>query len=131
MERKIMTDVLETPSTAVAGAAQDKVLVTDDRGRVIAVQKLNLLNYYFLTKAMGDSASNASLMDMAITAASVRGIDTTKFAMPNTETDVRLLLQMLDFDGLKAAGEGLRQLHTKASDGAEAAKNLAGNPASN
>jgi hypothetical protein len=119
-----MTDVLEMPSTVVAGAAQDKVLVTDDRGRVIAVQKLNLLNFYFLTRAMGDSSSNASLMDMAITAASVRGINEKKFAMPNTETDVRLLLQMLDFDGLKAAGEGLRKLHSK-TDEAEAAKNLA------
>jgi hypothetical protein len=130
MERKIMTDVLEKPSSVVAGATQDKVLITDDRGRIIAVQKLNLLNYYFLTKAMGESASNGTLMDMAITAASVRRIDTTDFAIPNTERDVRFLLQMLDFDGLKAAGEGLRKLHSKADDGAEAAKNSVGNLAS-
>jgi hypothetical protein len=119
-----MTDVLDTPSTVVASAAQDKVHVTDDRGRIIVVQKLNLLNYYTLTKAMGDESSNASLMDMTITAASVRRIDVTDFAMPKTETEVRLLLQMLDFDGLKAAGEGLRKLHSKSSDGTAAAKNL-------
>jgi hypothetical protein len=101
----------------------NKVLITDECGRVIAVQKLNLLNFYFLTKAMAGESSNTALMDLAITAASVRRIDTTDFAMPNTETDIRFLMQMLDFDGLKAAGEGLRQLHAKSGDGTEAAKN--------
>lgn len=118
-----MTEFLETPSIVIASTVQDKVNVTDDRGRLIVVQKLNLLNYYQLTKAMGDESSNAALMDMSITAASVRRIDTTDFAMPRTETDVRLLLQMLDFEGLRAAGEGLRKLHAKTSDGTEAAKN--------
>jgi hypothetical protein len=113
----------------VAAAAQTKVLVTDARGRVIAVHKLSLLNYYLLSRAMGNDASNPALMDMATTAAAVRRIDTTDFAMPSTEKDVRFLMQMLDFDGLKAAGEGLRQLHSKGDDGTEAAKNSLGNPA--
>jgi hypothetical protein len=108
----------------------EKVLITDARGRIIAVQKLNLLNYYFLTKAMGAESSNISLMDLATTAAAVRRIDTTDFAMPSTETDVRFMMQILDFDGLKAAGEGLRKLHTKTDDGAEVAKNLVGDPTS-
>jgi hypothetical protein len=129
MERKKMDD---TPATEqLAAAAQTKVLVTDARGRIIAVHKLNLLNYYMLAKAMGESATNPALMDMAVTAAAVRRIDTTDFAMPSTEADVRFLMQMLDFDGLRAAGEGLRQLHSKADDGAEAAKNLAGSQPSN
>jgi hypothetical protein len=83
-----------------------------------------------LTRAMGEAANNAALMDMAVTAAAVRRIDTTDFAMPATEADVRFLMQALDFDGLKAAGEGLRQLHGKADDGTEAAKNSLGNPPS-
>ena len=106
------------------------MLITDAPGRVIAVQKLTLLNYYSLTKAMGGESGNAALMDMAITAAAVRRIDTTDYAMPMSETDVRFLMQQLDFDGLKAAGEGLRQLHSKGDDGAEVAKNSVGNPAS-
>jgi hypothetical protein len=124
-----MTDLLtnavssEKPSDIIASAARDRVLVTDGRGRVIAVSKLNLLNYYLLAKAMGETASNPALMDMAVTAAAVRRIDTTDFAMPSTEADVRFLMQMLDFDGLKAAGEGLRQLHSKTDDGTEASKN--------
>jgi hypothetical protein len=122
-----MNDVSATAE--LAAAAQTKVLVTDSRGRVIAVHKLTLLNYYLLSRAMGNDASNAAVMDMATTAAAVRRIDTTDFAFPATEHDVRFLMQMLDFDGLRAAGEGLRQLHSKGDDGTEAAKNLAGNPA--
>jgi len=113
----------DTPTGAVAAAAATKVLVTDERGRVIAVHKLNLLNYYMLTRAMGEAANNPALMDMATTAAAVRRIDTTDYAMPATESDVRLLMQQLDFDGLKAAGEGLKQLHSRADGGTEAAKN--------
>jgi hypothetical protein len=125
-----MTELAETPSAAVA--AQNKVLVTDARGRLIAVHKLNLLQFYNLTRAMGDAASNATLMDMAITAAAVRRIDTTDFPLPNTEADVRVMMKVLDFEGLAAAGEGLRRLHANAdaANGVDAAKNLAGNPPS-
>jgi hypothetical protein len=112
----------ETPTEAVATAAQTQVLVTDARGRVIAVHKLTLLNYYQLTKAMGET-TNSAAQDLAITAASVRRIDTLDFAMPRTERDVEFLMQMLDFDGLAAAGNGLRQLHAKDDNGTEAAKN--------
>jgi hypothetical protein len=127
--RKTKMDDTPTASAELAAAAQTKVLVTDTRGRIIAVHKLTLLNYYLLSRAMGNDASNPALMDMATTAAAVRRIDTTDFAMPSTEKDVRFLMQMLDFDGLKAAGEGLRQLHAKADDGTEAVKNSLGNPA--
>jgi hypothetical protein len=121
----------DKPTEQLAAAAQTKVLVTDERGRVIAVHKLNLLNYYHLNQAMGESANNAALMNMAVVAAAVRRIDTTDFAFPRTERDVEFLMQMLDFDGLKAAGEGLMQLNPKADDGNETAKNSAGTPPSN
>src|SRR5438874_3272050 len=91
----------------VAAAAKTKVLVTDARGRVIAVHKLNLLDYYHLNQAMGENANSAALMNMAVVAAAVRRIDTTDLAFPRTELDVEFILQFLDFDGLKAAGEGL------------------------
>jgi hypothetical protein len=119
-----MTDI-ESPSQTVA-AAKTKVLVTDARGRVIAVRKLTALNYYMLAKAMGDSASNATLMDLAITASAVSRIDVTDLSFPRSEKDVEFAMQLLDFDGIRAAGDGLRQLSEKVSDGAEAAKNLAG-----
>ena len=112
-----------TPTENMVAAAVNKVLVTDARGRVITVRKLTALNYYQLTKAMGDAGNISTTMDMAVTAAAVSRIDITDFAFPSTESDVRMLLQVLDFDGIKAAGEGLRQLHSKANDGNETAKN--------
>ncbi len=120
----------DTPTAQLVGA-QSKVLVTDARGRVIAVHKLNLLDYYRLNHAMGESANNPALMNMAVVAAAVHRIDTTDLAFPRTERDVEFILQMLDFDGLKAAGEGLIQLNPHADDGTEAAKNLAGSQPSN
>ncbi len=119
----------DTPTGRVA-ATQSKVLVTDARGRVIAVKKLTALDYYQLTKAMGESATNPVLMDLAITAASVTRIDTTDLAFPRSEKDVEFAIQFLDFDGVKAAGEGLRQLNPKVDEGAEAAKNSPGDPIS-
>jgi hypothetical protein len=127
-----MNDTSDTPGAGeartsateqLAAAAQTKVLVTDARGRVIAVHKLTALNYYQLTRAMGESADSAALMDLAVTAASVRRIDTLDFGFPSREKDVEFLIQMLDFEGIKAAGEGLRQLHAKADDGTDTAKN--------
>jgi hypothetical protein len=117
---------IETPSEIVTAASQTKVLVTDARGRTIVVHKLNLLNYYALAKAMGESASNPALMDIAITAAAVRRIDTTDFAVPESESDLKFLMQTLDFDGLKAAGDGLRQLNPPKADNEETAKNSPG-----
>jgi hypothetical protein len=97
--------ISEAPSDIVASAARNKVLVTDARGRVIAVHKLNALQYYRLAKAMGgDTASNPAAMDLAVIASSVRRIDTLDLAVPATERDVEFLMQQLDFDGLAAAG---------------------------
>jgi hypothetical protein len=123
------TNEAETPTQQVA-AAKTKVLVTDARGRIIAVHKLTALNYYQLARAMGESANNPTLMDLAITAASVRRIDTTDLAMPQSERDVEFMMQFLDFDGIRAAGEGLRQLNPKIDDQKEKAKNSPGNPGS-
>jgi hypothetical protein len=126
MERNMDDVISEAPSAVVVNAAKDREIVTDERGRTIIVQKLTLLDFYLLTKAMGEDSSNQTLMDMAITASAVRRIDTTDFAKPHSETDVRFLMQLLDFDGLKAAGEGLKKVQAKVKKDSDAAKNLAG-----
>lgn len=115
-----MTDT--SPSETVT-AAKTTVLITDARSRIIKVRKLNALQFYQLTKAMGATSSNAGAMDLAVIASSVARIDATDFAPPRTETDVSFLIQQLDFDGLAAAGEGLKQLSGNSDDGIEAAKN--------
>jgi hypothetical protein len=100
----------------------------DKRGRRIVVKRLNALQLYRLAKIPG-GASTATATDLATLACSVTKIDTLPIAFPATEQDVEFLIQQLDFDGLAAAAEALKQL----SDGAdeEAAKNSAGDPPSN
>ena len=117
-----MSATTETPTQLVA-SAQDKAIVTDARGRVIAVRRLSALQYYNLTKAMGADASNPATMDLAMIASSVCRIDVLDIAAPSKEADVRVLIQMLDFDGLTAASQALAQLNAGAGDGVEAAKN--------
>lgn len=96
---------------------------TDARGRLITVRKLNALNFYNLTKALGHFSSNAATMDMAMIVATVSAINTTKFPVPATEQDIKLLIQELDFDGIAAAGEALKKLAPDPEAEKEVAKN--------
>jgi hypothetical protein len=43
--------------------------------------------------------------------------------MPASEKDVEFLMQQLDFDGISAAGEALKQLSRDPQEDEEAAKN--------
>jgi hypothetical protein len=122
-----MNDIAEeattTADSGVTMHSVEKVTVTDSRGRVIAVRKLNALQVYRLTKAMGPSAASAGAMDLAVIASSVSKIDMMDFAFPSRERDVEFLIEKLDFAGLEAAGKGLQQLAEAADLGVEAAKN--------
>lgn len=115
---------IEPPETATEAMAKmaDTAMHTDARGRVITVKRLNALQFYRLTKAMGQAASNEASMDLAILASSVTRINATNFAPPATERDVEYLIQQLDFDGIAAAGEALKTL-SEDQGAIEAAKN--------
>jgi hypothetical protein len=113
----------ETPSEVVAKAAAETATAQDSKGRAITVHRLNALLYYRLTKAMGATASNAATMELAVIAASVKAIDDDEIMPPATEREVEHLMQRLDFHGLNAAGEALKQLGEKDGDSTEAAKN--------
>jgi hypothetical protein len=113
----------DTPSAIIASAASETASATDTRGRVITVHRLNALAYYRLTKTMGATASNPASMDLAVIASSVKAIDDEDILSPVSELQVEHLMQRLDFDGLSAAGEALRQLNAREDDGTEAAKN--------
>jgi hypothetical protein len=113
----------DTPSAIIAKAASETASATDARGRVITVHRLNALQYYRLTKAMGATASNAATMDLAVIASSVKAIDDEDILSPGSELQIEHLMQRLDFDGLSAAGEALKSLSTSEDDGTEAAKN--------
>jgi hypothetical protein len=111
----------ETPSEIVAGSANDTATAVDAKGRAITVKRLNALQYYRLTKAMGPTATNAATMDLAVIASSVQSIDDDTVLPPGTELQVEHLMQRLDFHGLSAAGEALKKLSE--ADDNEAPKN--------
>ena len=110
----------ETPSQIIA-SGNDIATATDAKGRVITVKRLNALQYYRLTKAMGMTAANPTTMDLAVIASSVQAIDDDVIIPPGSELQVEHLMQRLDFHGLSAAGEALRKLAE--DDTTEATKN--------
>ena len=114
--------VSETP-TEVLSKMIDTANAYDERGRLITVNRLNALQFYRLTKAMGATANNPAAMDLAVIASSVTKIDATNIAVPATEREVEFLIQQLDFDGLNAAGEALKKLSKEDEAAIDAAKN--------
>jgi hypothetical protein len=116
----------QTATGQLSVAAKPRTIVTDKQGRVIAIQKLTLLNHYQLSKVMGDLADNDRTMNMAIIASAVTRIDTTDFTFPTKEADIRFVLQLLDFNGFEAAAEGFKQANSTSQDTEELAKNSPG-----
>lgn len=100
---------------------------TDARGRLIAVAPLDALQYYNLIKALGPTAQNNAALDLAMMAATVRAIDTTKFPLPSSEKDVQFVIQQLDFDGIAAAGEALESLNANSAEEQDAEREAAKN----
>lgn len=104
-------------------SVKDTASFTDTKGRLITVRRLNALQVYRLTKALGASASNPATADMATLACTVCRINTQDIAFPLTEKDVEYLIQQLDFEGIAAAAEALKLLNENDLAEIEAAKN--------
>jgi hypothetical protein len=117
----------EQTATEAVKKTRKTASATDARGRLIVVATLNALQYYNVVKAMGASAENRSLLDLAMIAATVCKINTQHYAVPTTERDIQFLIQELDFDGLEAVGKALAELTQGAAEEVkgqdEAAKN--------
>lgn len=117
-----MTDkISETPSQSIGKTEQ--ATQTDAKGRLITVKRMNALGYYNLAKAMGESASNPTTMEMATIVAAVIKIDATPIAFPSSERDVQFLIQQLDFEGITAAGLAMAKLRVSDALEIETAKN--------
>lgn len=122
-----MSEMKETPSQVVADAANGTAFAMDAKGRRITVSRLDALQYYRLTKAMGSAASNQAAMDFAMIAATVRKIDVTQFPIPTTERDVEFMIQQLGFDGINAAGIALAKLNGQDQENQQAELDAAKN----
>jgi hypothetical protein len=118
-----MTEMPTSSEPQILNVTDKQATVQSANGRIIVVERIGALAYYRLTKALGASASNPATADLAMLAASVIKIDEHLIPRAFKEHDIEHTIQMLDFQGLAAVGEGLKRLGEQAKDGIEAAKN--------
>lgn len=117
-----MNETVETPSQTLAKAETAQAM--DARGRLITVKRLNALQYYRLSRALGSgSAANPATMDLAMLVCTVCRIDVDDISFPASERDVEFLIQKLDFDGIAAVSDALKKLNADADSEVDAAKN--------
>lgn len=123
MEEDVMTETPTSSEPQILNLTDKQATVQSANGRVIVVERIGALSYYKLTKVLGTSASNPAAADLAMLAASVVKIDEHLIPRAVKEADIEHTIQMLDFQGLAAVGEGLKRLGAQAKDGIDAAKN--------
>jgi hypothetical protein len=111
----------EAPSQTVSRAANATATRIDKRGRKIVVRRFNALQFFRLTKILGAGTDNSATMNLAMTAASVCQIDEDVEFFPHSPIALDAIIQRLDFDGLEAAGDALKELSD--DQGLESAKN--------
>src|SRR5579859_4435481 len=103
-----MSEIKGEPTTTETIKQAETAQAIDTKGRVITVKRLNALDYYRITKILGEATQ--ATIDMASLACAVRKIDITDYAFPTTERELEFLIQQLDFDGFAAVGEALKKL---------------------
>lgn len=105
MDRPAISD---TPSARLVAAAQAAPTVTDARGRVLALRKLNALDKLRLFKAAGPVlAQNQPWLGMAVLACSVAAIDDVPVPAPVTEGQIETLVSRLGDQGLAVIAAAL------------------------
>lgn len=122
---------VRTSSASESAAPEPKMRgntmeVTDSRGRVIVVKKLNGLEKMRLSRVVGaDGAVNQAYFGYALLAASVISIDGEPEVFPMTIRAVEAMVSQLDDDGLDVVGQAVGELNgvTTQREDIEAAKN--------
>lgn len=124
--KNVRTSAAPAKDAPTAKYAAGNIEVTDARGRVIVVKKLNALDKMRLSRLVGaDGAINQAYFGYALLAASVVSIDGDPEPFPKSIQAVEAMVSQLDDDGLDAIGGAVGELNgggTMAEDLA-AAKN--------
>lgn len=87
-----------------------EITVTDDIGRKITLRRPNMLAEANFKLACGDASSNAAFMNDYIILPWIASIDGEKIIPPVTLTEIKSLIQRLDFEGYNAAIKGFVEL---------------------
>ncbi|EPS1221698.1 hypothetical protein ACVBR5_000929 [Burkholderia cenocepacia] len=106
----------ETPSQAVMRQTGQEIVITDARGRAIALRKPGVLAQYAIIDAVGgESARNAVYMSMVLPLIYVASIDGEGVSTPNTKLEVKALIKRLDEEGIEAVMAAVNE-HFSAQD---------------
>lgn len=86
----------------------DTISVTDTKGRVLRIKKLDAAGQFDLFEAMGASSGNDRLLGMAVLASSVYQIDAVPVPAPKTLRAIRANVAMLGVEGINAVADALQ-----------------------
>jgi hypothetical protein len=99
--------------------------VTDSKGRVLKLRKLDALTKFKVIKAMGAvDANNPPALGMGMLAASVAEVDGIPQVIPGNPKAFESAIALLGDEGIEAAGKGLSEMMPQSADEVvDAAKN--------
>jgi hypothetical protein len=101
-ELKVTLNQTPTPTEEVIAKAKGEASVVDSKGRVIKIKKPGVLAQYRLIEVLGQTASNATYMNMVMPLIYVAEIDGEVVFMPKTKREIEALIQRLDEEGINA-----------------------------
>lgn len=94
--------VAPTPSEQLVRQANAETTVTDEKGRKLTFKRPGPLAQYQIVEAMGDAASNGTLMQMVNPLIYVVAIDGEPVYLPANRREVDALILKLGDEGLAA-----------------------------
>jgi hypothetical protein len=107
--------VTDSPSQELSKPAKESV--TDSRGRVLVVRKMNALDRLRVFELIGaENASNEPYLGYANLAYSVESIDGGPLPVPRTKLALEGAVQKLDDDGLAAVAQAFLKIYAATAE---------------
>ena len=108
MAKVTITHAGDAPSEQIVKKANERTIVTDARGRSIAVRKLSPLDRMRMSKAAGaENSTNQPYMLYALVACSVVAIDGDDQIIPTNQNQLEAAISLLGEEGYDAALEAV------------------------
>lgn len=101
-EVKVTLNPTPSPTDEVIARAKGEIVVVDDKGRTIKIKKPGVLAQYRLIEVLGQTAANATYMNMVMPLIYVAEIDGDVVFQPSTKREVEALIQRLEEEGINA-----------------------------
>jgi len=98
------------PSEKVISSAFDGKEIKDRMGRVLRLRKPNILDHYYLRRALGADADNTGCMSMMMHILYVAGIDGQVLETPHTHSECLAALKRLGEEGIFALSNFVESL---------------------